>query len=111
MQDVKLQNKMLIIKNDVELCKTKMIEKYENNNHVELIDIQNLFDELYEYNICNSNNVKYYIFDNNNDIAMLIIVKNRNNGNKFNYYVVDDDFEIISCNQNEIIELLIELVE
>ena len=102
---------MLIIKNDVELCKMKMIEKYENNNHVELIDIQNLFDELYEYNICNSNNVKYYIFDNINDISMLIIVKNRNNGNKFNYYVVDDDFEIISCNQNEVIELLIELVE
>lgn len=103
-----MQNKMLMIKNDVELCKTKMIEKYENNNHVELIDIQNLFDELYEYNICNSNNVKYYIFDNNNDISMLIIVKNQN---KYNYYVIDDDFEIIACNQNEIIELLIELVE
>lgn len=102
---------MLIIKNDIELCKTKMIEKYENNNHVELIDIQNLFDELYEYNICNSNNVKYYIFDNNNDISMLIIVKNRNNGNKFNYYVVDDDFQIIACNQIEIIDLLIELIE
>lgn len=100
---------MLIIKNDIELCKTKMIEKYENNNHVELIDIQNLFDELYEYNICNSNNVKYYIFDNNNDIAMLIIVKNQN---KYNYYVVDnDDFEIISCNQIEIIDLLIELID
>ena len=100
---------MLMIKNDIELCKTKMIEKYENNNHVELIDIQNLFDELYEYNICNSNNVKYYIFDNNNDIAMLIIVKNQN---KYNYYVVDnDDFEIIACNQNEIIDLLIELID
>lgn len=103
-----MHKKMLMIKNDVELCKTKMIEKYENNNHVELIDIQNLFDELYEYNICNSNNVKYYIFDNNNDIAMLIIVKNQN---KYNYYVVDDDFEIISCNQIEIIDLLIELID
>lgn len=102
--------KMLIIKNDIELCKTKMIEKYtnKNNNHVEAIDIQNLFDELYEYNICNSNNVKYYIFDNNNDISMLIIVKNQN---KYNYYVIDDDFEIISCNQIEIIDLLIELIE
>lgn len=98
-----------MIKNDVELCKTKMIEKYKNNNHVETIDIQNLFDELYSYNICNSNNVKYYIFDNNNDISMLIIVKNQN---KYNYYVVDDDdFEIIACNQIEIIDLLIELID
>lgn len=99
---------MLMIKNDIELCKTKMIEKYENNNHVEAIDIQNLFDELYSYNICNSNNAKYYIFDNNNDISMLIIVKNQN---KYNYYVIDDDFEIIACNQIEIIDLLIELIE
>lgn len=99
---------MLMIKNDVELCKTKMIEKYENNNHVELIDIQNLFDELYEYNICNSNNVKYYIFDNDCDIAMLIIVKNQN---AYNYYVIDDDFEIISLNKIELIELLIELID
>lgn len=100
---------MLMIKNDIELCKTKMIEKYENNNHVEAIDIQNLFDELYSYNICNAGNVKYYIFDNDCDIAMLIIVKNQN---KYNYYVVDnDDFEIITCNQNEIIDLLIELIE
>ena len=96
---------MLIIKNDVELCKTKMIEKYENNNHVELIDIQNLFDELYEYNICNSNNVKYYIFDNDCDIAMLIIVDNKN------YYFIDDDFEIISCNKIETINFLIELID
>lgn len=99
---------MLIIKNNVELCKTKMIEKYENNNHVELIDIQNLFDELYEYNICNSNNVKYYIFDNDCDIAMLIIVKNQN---AYNYYAIDDDFEIISLNKIELIELLIELID
>lgn len=96
---------MLIIKNNVELCKTKMIEKYENNNHVELIDIQNLFDELYEYNICNSNNVKYYIFDNDCDIAMLIIVDNKN------YYFIDDDFEIISCNKIETINFLIELID
>lgn len=99
---------MLMIKNDIELCKTKMIEKYENNNHVEAIDIQNLFDELYSYNICNAGNVKYYIFDNDCDIAMLIIVKNQN---KYNYYVIDDDFEIIACNQIEIIDLLIELIE
>ena len=101
---------MLIIENNVELCKMKMIEKYKNNNHVELIDIQNLFDELFDLNILNnSNNVKYYIFNNNVDISMIIIVKNQN---AYNYYVVDDDdFEIISCNEIETINLLIELID
>lgn len=100
---------MLIIKNNFELCRKKMIEKYtnKNNNHFNLFDVTNLFDEIYQL-ICNAKNVKYYIFDNDCDIAMLIIVKNQN---AYNYYVIDDDFEIISLNKIELIELLIELID
>lgn len=98
---------MLIIKNDFELCRKKMIEKYtnKNNNHFNLFDVTNLFDEIYQL-ICNAKNVKYYIFDNDCDIAMLIIVDNKNY-----YFIDDDDFEIISCNKIETINFLIELID
>lgn len=97
---------MLIIKNNFELCRKKMIERYtnKNNNHFNLFDVTNLFDEIYQL-ICNAKNVKYYIFDNDCDIAMLIIVDNKN------YYFIDDDFEIISCNKIETINFLIELID